>query len=105
MTPNKRLWVAIGIIILVAFIVIKASLIIAWHLGQLGHGRDGRMKDKNYCPEQRNEVCTEQYDPVCGWFGQKVQCIKYPCAQTYSNSCFACADNTVSYWTPSACPQ
>ncbi len=62
---------------------------------------------ENYCtPEQRiGDVCIELYQPVCGWFdSEKIQCIKYPCAQTFSNSCFACIDNKVLYWTEGECP-
>jgi len=62
---------------------------------------------RNYCTaEQRKaQYCIELYDPVCGWFdAEKVLCVKYPCADTYSNSCFACADENVLYWTAGECP-
>lgn len=60
-----------------------------------------------YCTsESRNaEACTLQYQPVCGWFNSSVQCIKYPCAQTYSNPCIACQDGKVEYITEGTCPQ
>ena len=61
---------------------------------------------QNYCtPEQRNaDACIQLYNPVCGWFDPKrVQCIKAPCADTYSNSCFACMDDKVLYWTEGEC--
>ncbi len=49
--------------------------------------------------------CATVYDPVCGWFdAEKIQCVKYPCAQTFSNSCFACSDDKVKYYTEGACP-
>ena len=50
---------------------------------------------RHYCtPEQRNvDVCIEIYEPVCG----------YPVEQTFSNSCFACMDETVEYWTHGTC--
>lgn len=63
---------------------------------------------QNYCTaEQRQgEMCIELYQPVCGWFNPaRVQCIKYPCAQEFSNSCFACHDDKVVYWTEGACPK
>ena len=63
---------------------------------------------QNYCtPEQRKgEMCMEIYQPACGWFDPaKIQCIKYPCAQTFSNSCFACQDSKVLYWTNGECPK
>ena len=63
---------------------------------------------KHYCaPQQRNAgVCIELYQPVCGWLDPaKIQCVKYPCAQTFSNSCFACMDSKVIYWTGGECPK
>ena len=65
-------------------------------------------EQKNYCtPKQKNaQVCSEIYAPVCGWFdSSRIQCIKYPCASTYSNSCFACQNLDVSYWTKGECPK
>lgn len=56
-------------------------------------------------PEDRKEVCIEVYNPVCGWFEpSQVQCITYPCAQTFGNSCFACGDKKVAYYTEGECP-
>ncbi len=49
-------------------------------------------------------VCPANVDPVCGWF-KDIQCIKYPCAQTYSNACEACQDSKVKYWTDNTCPE
>lgn len=63
---------------------------------------------KNFCPpESRNAgACIALYDPVCGWNNpEKIQCIKYPCANTYSNSCFACLDENVLYYTKEVCPE
>ncbi len=63
--------------------------------------------ERVFCEEsQRNvDVCTMEYRPVCGWFNpEKVQCIKYPCAQTISNPCFACSNPDVLYWTEGECP-
>lgn len=61
---------------------------------------------EKYCTsESRNaQVCPEIYGPVCGWFNSNVNCIKYPCAAEYENSCRACADNKVEYYTSGACP-
>ena len=64
--------------------------------------------ESNYCtPESRNsDVCIEIYKPVCGWNDpSKIQCIRYPCAQTYSNDCQACANENVLYWTDGECPK
>ena len=63
--------------------------------------------EKHYCnPGDKNgEVCFELYAPVCGWLNPaKIQCIRYPCARTFSNSCFACMDKDVIYWTDEECP-
>ncbi|MEM4134090.1 MAG: hypothetical protein QXO35_03660 [Candidatus Micrarchaeia archaeon] len=64
-------------------------------------------KNKNYCtPESRNaEVCITLYEPVCGWFNESIKCVRYPCAATYSNKCFACQDPKVEYWTEGECPK
>lgn len=61
-----------------------------------------------YCtPEMRNvEACTAIYQPVCGWFDpDEVQCIRYPCATTYSNACDACGNDDVLYYTVGECPE
>ncbi len=49
---------------------------------------DKRQKDLTLCPDTRPEVCTRQYDPVCG----KTMAGEW---RTYSNACEACADNDV----------
>ena len=55
--------------------------------------------------ERKAEACITLHDPVCGWNDpEKIQCIKYPCAQTYSNGCDACIQENVLYWTPGECP-
>lgn len=61
----------------------------------------------HFCTEEEKnaEACIEIYKPVCGWFDPKIQCIKYPCAQTFSNSCFACSDEKVISWTEGKCPK
>jgi len=68
------------------------------------NGEDDYDGKKNYCASERPEICAQIYQPVCGWFGQKRQCIKYPCAETYSNSCTACSNENVEYWTDGVCP-
>ena len=62
----------------------------------------------NYCKasDRKAEVCIEIYGPVCGWFdSSQIKCIKFPCAQEFSNSCFACANENVLYWTQGGCPK
>ena|SRR3989338_3074651 len=57
-------------------------------------------------PEERNVgACDTVYAPVCGYFDpSKIQCIKAPCAQTYSNGCVACDDEKVLSWIEGECP-
>ena len=83
-------------------------------IDDLGKTNDNAVNDgeletiETYCtPNQRKaNFCAEVYEPVCGWNdGAKIQCIKYPCAQDYSNSCFACKEENVLYWTSGKCPK
>lgn len=63
--------------------------------------------NESFCTAQEREgqFCTEIYSPVCGWFdSNKIKCIKYPCANTYSNRCFACHEENVKYITQGVCP-
>lgn len=59
------------------------------------------------CTDEQREVtgCTREYMPVCGWFEDYIKCIKYPCAATYSNSCSACQNPNVAYYTGGECPK
>lgn len=63
--------------------------------------------EKTFCTtESRNaQFCTANYKPVCGWFTSSVKCIKYPCAKSFSNKCFACMDNSVNFTTNGECPK
>jgi len=72
-----------------------------------GGGLGGGEKVQDDCTsEQRGaEFCIELYQPVCGWFKEEISCIRYPCASTFSNSCFACIDDNVGYWTEGMCPE
>jgi len=48
------------------------------------------------CEDPRPQVCTLQYDPVCGI----TIADKY---KTYSNACSACSDEAVTGHRPGAC--
>jgi hypothetical protein len=56
------------------------------------------------CPATRPQLCTDIYNPVCGYFGSNVQCIQAPCAATYPNQCSACTDKNIAYTVAGACP-
>ena len=60
-----------------------------------------------YCtPDQRKaDLCIALYQPVCGWFNEDIKCIRYPCAQTYGNSCESCKNEQVLYYTEGECPK
>ena len=93
---NQRFFIAL--VAILAIIVVSAVLLTAQQ----------KAPSEQYCsPESRKgEACTAIYQHVCGWFDpQKIQCIRYPCASTYSNSCFACMDEKVLYWTEGECPK
>jgi len=62
---------------------------------------------EHFCSEadKAKEVCPQAENQVCGWFNEKIQCFAYPCAQTYQNSCFACANENVAHWTDGVCPK
>jgi hypothetical protein len=65
------------------------------------------IEERIFCTEDQRGVgaCITLYDPVCGWNDpEKIQCITFPCASTYSNSCFACQDENVLYYTKGECP-
>lgn len=61
----------------------------------------------NCSKESRNtDFCIEIYQPVCGWFNpEEIVCVKYPCAVTFSNSCFACQSEDILYYTNGECPK
>jgi len=63
--------------------------------------------EKDFCSnDSRNvDACITLYDPVCGWSDpDKIKCIKFPCASTYSNSCNACKNPDVLYFKKGECP-
>ncbi|MEX0931192.1 MAG: hypothetical protein WDZ88_00415 [Candidatus Paceibacterota bacterium] len=55
-------------------------------------------------PEQRDRVCTREYNPVCGL--TQVECITEPCdpvPQTYGNACDACSNARVVSYVAGEC--
>lgn len=59
------------------------------------------------CPEQRANMCTRQYLPVCATRDSGVRCVTTPCPsreqKTYGNGCEACADKKVLGYIANAC--
>jgi hypothetical protein len=98
MKKGVIIWTIIGIIILIfgTWIVMNNSL-----------PEDSQNEgNKTYCDSKsrEGEYCMKIYSPVCGWMGPNIQCIKYPCAGNYGNSCEACHDENVEYYTSGECP-
>lgn len=60
-----------------------------------------------HCPEQRPQICTMDYRPVCATRDTGVRCITTPCPateqKTYSNACSACADQKVISYVADEC--
>lgn len=57
-------------------------------------------------PDQRDVMCTAQYEPVCGL--TQVECITTPCnpvPETYGNACTACSNSRVISYTEGECSQ
>jgi hypothetical protein len=52
--------------------------------------------ERQICREPRPEMCTQQYDPVCGQFIRGG-------SQIYSNWCSACSDKAVESYVPGEC--
>ena len=59
------------------------------------------------CQDERPQICTREYLPVCATRDTGVRCVSAPCPsseyKTYGNSCTACADEKVSGYTSEAC--
>lgn len=64
-------------------------------------------EDVHFCTEEQRdaEACTREYDPVCGWYKEDVECKSTPCAETASNPCEACRNPDVEFWTKGECPE
>lgn len=67
------------------------------------------ISDTVRCPEERAQICTRDYRPVCATRDTGVRCITAPCPSseqhTYANACSACADQKVIKYRPGTCPQ
>lgn len=55
-------------------------------------------------PSQRNaDVCTSEHSPVCGYRNFPENCDAEVCQETFSNSCNACSNTEILYYTPGPC--
>jgi len=52
---------------------------------------------ENMCTEPRPEICTMQYDPVCGIHTDNT-------TKTYASDCTACSNKDVTGYTKGECP-
>ena len=50
------------------------------------------------CPEQRPQICTREYNPVCAVLADGAR-------KTYATGCTACSDEQVTGWVAGACPE
>ena len=61
------------------------------------------------CPDNRPEVCTQIYQPVCGLVDTGIRCITTPCPsaeyKTFGNACTACSDKNVTGYSEGECPK
>jgi hypothetical protein len=61
------------------------------------------------CKNPRPQVCTMNYQPVCGRVDTGIRCIKAPCPaskfKTFSNACAACSNPKVYGYTDGRCKQ
>ena len=108
---NKTFIILLVVVVLVVgvvLLILSNGVVKDDNNGGYFNNSDSGLK-KNYCSQNGVKAgqgfCPTVYIPVCGWFGKNIQCLKYPCAQTYSNQCFACVDDKVEYWTEGECPK
>lgn len=58
-------------------------------------------------PDNRPEICTREYRPVCAKVDSGVRCVKEPCPsfawKTMATGCTACSQQGVIGWVEGAC--
>ena len=94
--------------ILVAVIMLLLIVVLAFIFTEKMFKKDylnESNENRNYCSDESRKglFCAQVYQPVCGWFNSQIKCIRYPCAEIYSNSCVACHDGKVDYWIEREC--
>jgi hypothetical protein len=86
-------------------------LILAFALAACSSPQNRESKTSNIikCPEERAQICTREYRPVCATRDTGVRCVTTPCPsseqKTYGNACSACADQKVIEYRTDPCPQ
>ncbi len=54
------------------------------------------------CPQNQQQACTREYNPVCAILDNGIRCVTAPCASTNAvtdgNACMACANNAQGYY-------
>ncbi len=86
---KKNVLMIVSVIVILVLIGAIAYILIN------NQGKAGNGNGKTYCTEASRsaEVCTEIYQPVCG----------FPAEKTYSNPCFACMNEAVDYYVSGEC--
>jgi hypothetical protein len=73
-----------------SFQLILLSIMMAFITSQVTYPYTCQPADRSV------EICSTQYQGVCGLFNTSIQCIKAPCGQTYDNVCNACKNSQVA---------
>ena len=62
--------------------------------------------EKVYCNSDEKHIreCSDNFSMTCGWFYPNVDCLIPPCKENFPDSCHACDNPSVEYWTEGACP-
>ena len=72
-------------------------ILMAIGLGVSGCGTPGSQDDSiTACTDPRPQMCTMEYDPVCGVRSDGSE-------MTYSTGCVACSDANVTGYRPGEC--
>lgn len=71
-----------------------------------GCGCKKKVYTKRFCEEKdRTAICTNEDNSACGWLDQGPSCREPPCVNQYKNSCKACINEEILYWTEGECPE
>ncbi len=102
---NKFLITFLIIFILALLLIIGILTYILIPINKTQTPSDNNKQKINCLPEQRlSDYCIEIYKPVCGY--RQVQCVTTPCnpvPETFSNSCTACSDDMILFYTEGEC--